>query len=88
VNVSASVDLADPIAILAHLFAGGELRGCHDAADTDDDGAVNIADAVGLLHALFVGTTSVSAPHPDCGLDPTPDGLQPCTESFSACAPW
>ncbi len=78
VNAVDGVNLADPIALLAYLFAGGELRGCHDAADADDDGSVNIADAVRLLHALFVGTSTIAPPYPNCGMDPTEDTLPLC----------
>ena len=49
-----------------------------DAADANDDGQVNIADAIALLGHLFGGVPSLPAPFPGCGTDPTGDGQPPC----------
>jgi hypothetical protein len=38
----------------------------------NDDGAVDISDAVGLLGFLFLGATPPAAPFPTPGVDPTP----------------
>ena len=59
---------------LDYLFGGG-LSLCLDARDTNDDGAVDIADPVFLLSHLFSGGPEPSAPFAACGLDPTPDAL-------------
>jgi hypothetical protein len=49
---------------------------CQDAADANDDGNLDIADAVAALSFLFGGGT---LPEPiNCGEDPTIDGLD-CT---------
>ncbi|MCA8961943.1 MAG: hypothetical protein KDC38_15565, partial [Planctomycetes bacterium] len=51
---------------------------CPDRGDTNDDGAMDISDAVYLLSALFVpGSPTPPAPYPDEGDDPTPDSLTP-----------
>ena len=71
-------NLADAIAILDFLFGGGRVLRCAKAADANDDGAVQITDAVFLLGHLFSGTAAPPEPYPARGLDPTPDGL-PCT---------
>ena len=43
-----------------------------DALDVNDDGALEIADAVQLLYFLFLGGPPPSLPFPSPGLDPTP----------------
>ena len=51
---------------------------CDDAADLNDDGMVDISDAIFALSALFVPG---SAPVPEpltCGEDPTDDSLTGC----------
>ena len=46
-----------------------------DAADADDTGRLELTDAVFLLNALFLGAGTVPEPWPECGTDPTEDGL-------------
>lgn len=65
-------DLSDPALLLAGLFLGDTL-GCEAACDRDDDGLVNLADAVTILNALFQVTTPPAAPFPSCGEDPSVD---------------
>jgi hypothetical protein len=74
VNGDASLDIADPVALLLHLFAGRSLS-CEKAADANDDGNVNLTDALFLLDFLFRAGPSVAAPRGACGTDPTPDSL-------------
>ena len=77
VNRDESINLADPVAILAILFGGDPLEPCNDAADTNDDGLVNIADPIAILSHLF-GESShqgLPAPFPQAGDDPTSDGM-------------
>jgi hypothetical protein len=57
------------------LFAQGSTPTCLDAADANDDGAVDIADAIALLSHLFAGSGDVPQPFAECGIDPTVDGL-------------
>jgi phospholipase/lecithinase/hemolysin len=73
-NGDSRVEISDVIAILIHLFAGAQAR-CVDAYDADDSGDVNISDAVRLLYFLALGGESPASPYPECGPDPTPDGL-------------
>jgi hypothetical protein len=60
---------------------------CLDAADADDNGQVQLTDAVRILGFLFLGTAPLPAPFdppgPSCGPDPTEDGIG-CLSS-SAC---
>jgi hypothetical protein len=59
---------------LGFLFLGEEEISCQDAADSNDDGILDISDAVATLGALFLGQGPIPPPGlNDCGLDPTPD---------------
>ena len=60
-----------------------QRRGGLDAADTDDNGALEITDAVYLLSFLFLGGPAPEQPFPSCGPDPTIDDLT--CESFAIC---
>ncbi len=70
------VVLTDPVRSLNLLF-GGVARAflCEDAADSNDDGQVNIADSVYTLTFLFGTGTPPHAPWPEAGDDPTEDDL-------------
>jgi hypothetical protein len=74
VNGDQTMDLSDAVSILFTLFGAGTI-GCLDAADTNDDGAPNIVDAVVLLEHLFVTGAPMPAPSVLCGEDPTADSL-------------
>ncbi|MEM7263068.1 MAG: dockerin type I repeat-containing protein [Planctomycetota bacterium] len=73
-NLDGSLNIADAIAVLAHLFDGAPLT-CDDAIDVNDDGSKDVSDAITILTHLFSSGAAPSAPHPDCGADPTADGL-------------
>lgn len=76
VNQDGQVDLADAILSLSHLFVPGTAPpACADANDANDDGAFDISDPIFLLSHLFQLGAPPSAPFPDCGPDPTGDGL-------------
>ena len=63
------------------LFGGPDdpctqsVGACLDAADANDDGRVDIADAVKILAHLFAQAGPLPAPFGACGEDPTADGL-------------
>lgn len=81
VNADSSVDISDGIAILGYLFLGSPARlACEKSADPDDNGTIQLTDAVYLLNYLFLGGAQPAVPFPDCGLDPTEDGLS-CSSS-------
>ena len=69
-----AVNVADIIAILGHLFRRQAVS-CVKAADTNDDGRVNIIDPILLAQSLFGGGAALPPPAAECGLDPTPDEL-------------
>ncbi len=52
-NADGCVNLADPIAILAHLFASAYLK-CPGVAEVNGDGELNVADPLYILQYLFV----------------------------------
>jgi hypothetical protein len=74
-NGDGRVDISDPVATLLALFLGGPGLQCADAGDANDDGAIDVADAIFGLNALFTGGRPPPEPFPDCGEDPTADGL-------------
>jgi hypothetical protein len=66
------VPSGDPIGIRG----GKNGSPCIDACDANDDGKVDLADAVSILRYLFtVGGKEPAAPFPDPGADPTADRL-------------
>ena len=54
-----------------------------EAADANDDGANDIADAIAVLSHLFVGSGDLPELFGECGIDPTLDELD-CLE-YSHC---
>ena len=84
-NVDGTLDVGDAIHTLSHLFSNTSLN-CKDSSDFNDDGQLNIADAI-LVLQYTVGTGlgfPPPAPGPNlCGIDPTPDNLN-CRE-FDVC---
>ncbi len=78
VNQDGAVNIADPIALLGHLFASKPAPDCRDAADGNDDGALNIADAIKILGHLFASAGPLPAPFPACGQDGSADALATC----------
>ena len=70
-----NVTMADALTLLDVLFAQAGYLDCADAADANDDGRVNVTDAVTILRHLFMGASPPS-PFPAAGTDPTPDALR------------
>ena len=70
----AVVALLDTLFMFNYLI-GEESIDCLDAADTNDDGNVNVLDCVFLLHYAFANGEEPPAPFPGCGSDPTDDDL-------------
>ena len=73
-NGDQRVNISDPITVLGHLFFG-DLLSCEDADDVDDNGSLEVTDAVVLLTHLFQAGAPPLAPYPDPGRDPTADSL-------------
>lgn len=81
VSQDGAVNLVDALLQLDVIF-NGTPNDCLKTLDFGDDGAVDVADAVGLLTYLFIA--AATPPQPPfgggCGPDPTPDPV-PC-DSF------
>ena len=73
-NRDGTVDLSDSIRTLLYLFRGVAIT-CEDAADADDNEALEITDAIYGLDFLFRGGPFPPAPFPQAGYDPAGDGL-------------
>ena len=73
------VDLSDATAIAGALYLGPAQPACEDAADSNDDGAVDLTDVMGILLTLFQGSQGIALPYPNRGVDPTADSLS-CEE--------
>ncbi len=81
-NQDTNFDLADAIAELETLFAGGAPFACEDACDVNDSGVIDISDPISVLSTLFSGGAPPPAPGsgPGCGPDPTGDALDCATQ--------
>jgi len=77
-NGDQSVNVIDAIATIGFLFQGLPLS-CPDAADVDDNGTVNVTDAVSALEYLVSQGPAPLEPFPGAGVDPTQD-LMECVE--------
>jgi len=78
INADGAVDLQDIV-----LCQGGPPFACMDAADVNDDGVFNTLDCDYLYNYYFGTGPPPPPPFPDCGVDPTPDGLD--CQSFPPC---
>ena len=76
VDTSTRLDVTDPISLLGYLFLEGDAPACADAADANDDGDLNLSDAVAILNHLFAGQEALPDPFESCRADPTPDELR------------
>ena len=71
--------MSDGIMILGCQFLGTACPICPDAGDANDDGHVDIGDAIFVFNYKFLGGREPPSPGPLLpGLDPTGDGLGPC----------
>jgi len=63
------VATTDAIALTARLFQGGPAPSCQEAADADDNGRLDLTDAIYLLEFLFRAGVPPPPPGPpgdDC----------------------
>ena len=83
-DVNHTLSVADTLAILKHLFVdASQPLDCLDACDSNDNGIVELGDAIFLLFHLFNGDPPPPPPSLVCGSDPTEDQLS--CESFWVC---
>ncbi|MGE4618497.1 MAG: proprotein convertase P-domain-containing protein [Planctomycetota bacterium] len=84
-NPDALFDIADVIFLLGYLFSGETDPLCADACDNNDDGNLDVGDAISQLDSLFGGSAPPPAPGPtNCGVDPTEDSLG-CEQNSDGC---
>ncbi|MBI4584701.1 MAG: hypothetical protein HY717_11865 [Planctomycetes bacterium] len=74
-NGNQRVGVGDVFHILRFVHHHGPGPACRDAADVNDDGALDGLDAMALIHCLFLGDRQIPLPFPQAGRDPTPDDL-------------
>lgn len=82
VDASGTADGLDIIPLLGYLFLSAPEPQCTQAADANDDGRINITDAVWIALHQFRGK-ALPPPHLTCGVDTTADDLS-CVE-FGVC---
>ena len=84
VDADGAVTFADMRTLLNYLFPRNRyfgLRGvrpaltCLDAADVNDDGVLNLTDAVAIGNVLTFEESVPPPPYPAAGKDPSEDGL-------------
>jgi len=78
-------EVTTTIFVVEKTLGGGQGFSCDDAADANDDGILSMADCDYITAFLFYGGPPPPPPFPNCGPDPTPDGLG-CA-SFPPCPP-
>jgi len=71
------------IAFLGFLFLSSKAPTCYDAADADDNGRLELTDAIYALTYLFLGGPSPPEPFTACGKDVTESELD--CDGFAAC---
>jgi len=74
-NLDGRLDVSDPVTILRSQFHGDAPIRCDDAADTNDDGQIDISDASYAFNYLFLGGSAPPEPFARTDGDPTPDSL-------------
>jgi len=75
-DANGAPEVTGPVCVFGFLFLGNPVDlDCHDAADADDFGFLDISDGIYALDFLFTGGAQPSAPCPDGGEDPTVDDL-------------
>jgi hypothetical protein len=78
------IDITDPIFILNYLFEDGVPPECFDAGDANDDGAIDLGDAIKIQFWIFE-SEPLPAPFPGCGTDPTTSDINHCRISAPGC---
>jgi len=73
-NKDDGVDVSDPVFLIDHIFRGGRLPPCLDAADANNDTDIDLSDPIWMLNYLFKGGPQPSEPFPQAGVDPSDDG--------------
>ena len=73
-NGDLRVDVSDAVKVLLYAFAGSALD-CEESADADDNGAIELTDAVYIVDFLYRDGPAPSEPFPFAGFDFDADDL-------------
>ena len=76
-NEDRRVNVTDMNRVLQVLFRSHPGPSCEDRLDADDDGKINVGDALFIGNTLFLPGPSFPPPYPEEGTDPTADEV-PC----------
>jgi hypothetical protein len=82
-NHSGGLDISDVISQLSGLFGGGPQPLCDDACDVNDDGQLNVADAIFSLSYQFASGAPPPPPFSSCAVDGTVSDLLDCDSPLS-----
>ena len=74
-NGDGSYNISDSVAILLRVFTDNDIVPCEKAADVDDNGELEMVDALFVLNAMFLRGPEPKAPFPGCGIDPSEDSI-------------
>ena len=80
-NADDAINISDAMAILGCLFLNNVCGHCLDSSDIDDNGKVEVTDAIQLLTWKFLGGPSPAPPYPECAVDPVGDSIDACETS-------
>ena len=82
------LEITDALRLFQVLFiAGGEFA-CNDAADSNNDRRLDLADGISILSFLFLGAADLPNPGPSpqpCGLDPDGPAARLGCKEYSQC---
>ena len=83
-DANGAVELVDVRRLLEYLFLNAPKLDCQRAADVNDDGFLQLTDAILIVLRLFYNSGPFSLPADFCGRDQTPDVLS--CETFTPCS--
>ena len=72
--------MSDAVALLWYLWGQDCYPLCEDAADSNDDGMVDLSDVIDILDIVFIDGTSWQSL--TCGIDKSEDNLSCEYDSF------
>lgn len=79
-TLSVRGDLTDAFMILKAIFLGHSEIACEDAADVNNNGTVEISDAISLLNHFWRSGPPPLAPYPNPGVDSDTDDALNCAK--------
>jgi hypothetical protein len=85
-DLDGRTNITDVVTLLGLAYRGlppGTV--CDDARDVNDDGSLDLTDAVVLIDWLFRSGPAPPEPFFECGEDPTSDTLSGCRGNVQGC---